>query len=340
METEYKVSIITPVYNVKKYISECILSVINQTYSNIELILVDDCSTDNSIEIAQKLLTQNPKERFSYKIIRHNINKGVSVARNTAIKNATGDLIFCLDSDDRLELTCIKELVDRYKQTKAEIVICGHHSDKMIENRGGHLNAPIDIIECTPLCIHANAELWYNVAPWCKLIEKKFLEDNKISFLEGIINEDVLWTFQLSINAHKIAFLNRDLYYYRYNTTSIMSDSKKEIIIKSSKCIIENYIKEIQNKVALINNLDIYKLFIRQVILYYTHIYDFYGYNELKKCSSELQNYKYNSTFFSPSNKSISIYYKLWNLAFKIPKLFLAQYIYIIITLQKIKSSN
>ncbi|MFK1787357.1 glycosyltransferase family 2 protein [Bacteroides fragilis] len=85
------VSIIVPIYNVAIYIERCMQSIVYQSYRNIELILVDDCGEDCSVDIAEKFLIQN---KFSYKLLRHERNMGLSVARNTGVKNAVGDYLF------------------------------------------------------------------------------------------------------------------------------------------------------------------------------------------------------------------------------------------------------
>ena len=108
-----KISIVTPVYEVEQYISECTQSVIDQSYDNIEFILVDDCSGDNSINIAEELLVSSVKSGLVYKIMRHEHNRGVSAARNTALHVASGDYIFCLDSDDKLTPQCVAALVEK-----------------------------------------------------------------------------------------------------------------------------------------------------------------------------------------------------------------------------------
>ena len=106
-----KVSIIVPVYNVEDYIERCMLSIIDQTYPNIECIIVDDCTPDNSITIIQSLLQQY-NGTISFKILKHTTNKGLSESRNTGTEKATGDYIYYLDSDDELTPNCIEHLVD------------------------------------------------------------------------------------------------------------------------------------------------------------------------------------------------------------------------------------
>ncbi len=105
---EIKVSIIIPVYNVAAYVEECIQSVLNQDYENIEIIIVDDCGTDNSMELVRKMIAGTSKEIH---ILKHDHNRGFAAGRNTGIKNAVGNYIYFLDSDDYIEPDCISRLV-------------------------------------------------------------------------------------------------------------------------------------------------------------------------------------------------------------------------------------
>src|SRR5690606_39724837 len=100
-----KVSIIIPIYNVGAFVKECILSVLNQSYQNLEVILIDDCGTDDSLIIAEKVIENHPRAS-QLSIIRHNRNRGISATRNTGISAATGEYIFFLDSDDKISLDC------------------------------------------------------------------------------------------------------------------------------------------------------------------------------------------------------------------------------------------
>ena len=110
-----KVSVIVPVYNVGKYLEECLNSIINQTYKNIEMVIVNDGSTDNSLDIIEKF--KNKDNRI--KLINQ-INKGVSVARNIGLLNSTGNYIFFVDPDDYIEIDCINKLVEKITGNKVE----------------------------------------------------------------------------------------------------------------------------------------------------------------------------------------------------------------------------
>ena len=327
-----KVSIVTPVYRVEKYIADCMKSVIDQTYPLIEFILVDDCGGDKSVDIVNDFIAKTHKEGLEFKFIHHLHNQGVAAARSHAMQAATGDYIFCLDSDDKLMPECIEHLVKRMDETDADFVVCGHFSDKENSALGGYLCAPVAIIESNEKCIHALAECWFNVAPWCKLLKRSFIENNHLYFRDGIINEDAPWTFQLCLNAGRIAFLNENLYYYRYNDISIMSSSKKNAICSSNKVILDIYSQEIQIRPYLWNNRDIYILWMRQVILYFTIVAKYFTFPTYLQRIRILQSLKYDSIWFKAQDVPKS--YKMWNIAQTIPSLLAGIFTYCLIKIQ------
>lgn len=331
------VSIVTPVYKVEKFIRETVQSVIDQTYPYIEFILTDDHGGDRSIEIARVMLENVSRKGFSYKIIDYGCNKGVSVARNEAMKAAIGDYIFCLDSDDKLNPDCIEKLVSRAEETDTDVVMCGHYSDKGREMFAGYLCAPIDLIKNNKECLRAFAESWFNVAPWCKLLKTSFIKDNNLYFEPGIINEDAPWTFLMCLHANKIAFLNEKLYYYRYNEVSIMSRQKKENIIRSNDIALKIFLDEVRKRPNLWKNYDVYKIIMRQIVIFYTLCYNLFGYSMIKVYSHFIPMLKYECEFFYPSNSIVTKYYKLWNIVWCLPAFMRPLFIYSIIFIQSKK---
>jgi glycosyltransferase involved in cell wall biosynthesis len=115
-----KISIIIPIYNVVDYIEKCLLSVLNQTYTNIEVILVNDCTPDSSFDIINEMLSKNPDKRVH--IVTHETNKGLVAARYTGFVTATGDYFFSLDGDDYLDLNAIEMMVNLTKKDHSDIV--------------------------------------------------------------------------------------------------------------------------------------------------------------------------------------------------------------------------
>lgn len=120
-----KVSIIVPVYNVAKYIERCLLSVLNQTWQDLEVILVNDCTPDNSMEIVRRVVASHPRGTV-VRCLEHEENKGQSVARNTGIRIATGDYLYFLDSDDYLPLDGIATLL-KFAGTKKYDFVLGNY---------------------------------------------------------------------------------------------------------------------------------------------------------------------------------------------------------------------
>ncbi len=207
-----KVSIIIPVYNVAKYIERCLLSVLNQTWQDLEVILVNDCTPDNSMEIAGKVIALHPRGAM-VKCLEHEKNRGQSAARNTGIRVATGDYLYFLDSDDYLPLESIATLWEFAKTKKYDFVLGNYEitgssrSIPFMKMKEGAIFCKEEILSS-----YAN-DLWPRTV-WNMLIRRDFLLAEHLFFKEGIIHEDDLWTFLLACKAASAYFVNRVTYYY------------------------------------------------------------------------------------------------------------------------------
>lgn len=224
-----KVSIIIPVYNVAPFIAACIQSVINQTYRDIEIIFVDDCGTDNSINLIKDFIA-NHCEDWDIKIVHHDHNRGLSAARNTGLKTATGDYVYFLDSDDSISSNCIELLLNEASKNNCDFVI-GDYSDTLGENA-----SPL-LLESGCLrdkdILHSYAKgLWYVMA-WNKLCKRDFLLGNNLYFEEGINHEDVIWTFKLACSAQTMGVVHEQTYLYSIRAASIMTGMSIEKDIKT-----------------------------------------------------------------------------------------------------------
>ena len=125
-----KVSVCSPVYGVEKYIERCARSLFDQTMKNdIEFIFVDDCTPDRSIEVLEAILSEYPERRSQVKIVRHSHNKGLTGARNTALKEASGEYIIHCDSDDWVDLEAYKTVLETIKKHYEEnkLINLNHH---------------------------------------------------------------------------------------------------------------------------------------------------------------------------------------------------------------------
>ncbi len=216
------VSIIIPIYNVEKYLERCLDSVSKQTYTNIEVLLIDDCSTDSSANIAKKY-TNNDK-RFKY--IKCVKNKGASSARNKGIKNAVGDYICFVDSDDWVSEYYVEKLLSSAIFNNSEITVCDYimSYDNGEQKKGNSLSL-----------INNQSSINEKIAyirnhPVAKLFEKKFLFKQKIEFPENIKRaEDISTIIPLLTHAKNISIIDDGLYYYyqRDNSTSNISDKSR-----------------------------------------------------------------------------------------------------------------
>jgi glycosyltransferase involved in cell wall biosynthesis len=214
-----KISVIIPVYNVEPYIERCLLSALNQTYQDIEIILVDDCGQDRSMEITEKVITAH---RWGYrvKIRKHSQNRGPSAARNTGIEASTGEYIYFLDSDDEMTPDCIERLASFLKEKKPDFVIGNHRETGSTPSKMQ--------LKLEEGMVFGNAKIfrsylkwgWYHYA-WNKLINKEFLLSHQLFFKEGILYEDTLWSFMLASCAEMIGVVTSYTYYYHRRDTSI-----------------------------------------------------------------------------------------------------------------------
>ena len=221
-------SIIIPVYNVEAYIEECLASVVAQSdaKANIECIIVDDCSPDGSMDIVRRFV-DNYQGAVQFRMLRHEVNRGISAARNTGVEAATGDYVFFIDSDDYLMEHGLKTLVDGLLANPDADVVQGNSLflDKKAYSKR---QEPIVLLSKKER-LGALVNLIFPVNPWNRLIRRNVLIDNHIYFVEGIIFEDYLWSYQLMDVAQKVLVLPQVTYYYRPNANSIMHTRQLKI---------------------------------------------------------------------------------------------------------------
>lgn len=217
-----KVAIVIPVYNVSKYIAHCVASVINQSYENIEIVLVDDGSKDDSVAIAEELLK---KCKRTYQIIRQP-NGGVSSARNNGINQASGQLVMALDADDVLRLDAIETMVEVYRQNSVQCVVCGFQLMKSGED-------PFATDEKKSVWIRTGGEAcekYFNreetyVSP-AMLLDKAFLQKHGIQYDEACrFAEDDLYVWHVLAKAEAIAYCEQKLYGYVFHENSTMTSA-------------------------------------------------------------------------------------------------------------------
>lgn len=211
-----KISIIIPIYNVKKYINKCIESIINQTYKNLEIILVDDGSTDGSGKICDEF-----KKEDNRIVVIHKKNEGVSSARNEGLKIATGDYIGFIDADDFIEKDMYLKMINRIKKDNTKMTICNAYLED--ENGVQTKNFKSDsqnIIDSYELMHRIMEDYVFQGYMWNKLYARSLIYNDKNDYLKFDTNisnlEDRLFNLQLIDKNKKfnVSFLNEKLYHY------------------------------------------------------------------------------------------------------------------------------
>ena len=206
-----KISIIVPVYKVEQYLRRCLDSIVKQTFTDWECILVDDGSPDNSGKICDEYAEKDRRFR-----VFHQVNAGVSAARNKGLDEAKGEWNTFVDSDDWIENEMFAELYQCALQNQAEVVVSGCTLTNDLRKGNiflpqlGWLNMPKDF-------------KWYIQGPCAKLFSRTILYEYNIQFPEGItMAEDLYFTFKVYFNVNKIYGLNKSYYNYFQNEMSAM----------------------------------------------------------------------------------------------------------------------
>lgn len=227
------VSIIIPVYNVADYIERCIRSVMNQTYSDIECIIVDDASPDDSIAIAERHIAEYAGP-IRFHILHHKYNRGLSVARNTGIDAAMGDYIFFLDSDDEITPDCIEKLTKPILEDAIIEMVQGCHVG-ISNSKEGIPSEHLVLTRQEELTTQEAARDFYYARSdrymysWNKLIQRAFILDNQLHFKEGLLWEDLLWLFLVVKHLNHLFIVPDVTYrYYKRPNSITTSFGKKE----------------------------------------------------------------------------------------------------------------
>lgn len=225
MKTQALISVIIPVYNVEEYLCECIDSVINQTYKNLEIILVDDGSTDSSGKICDEY-----KENDSRVSVIHQKNGGLSVARNTGLSKSNGVYIYFLDSDDYTADNALETLIEIAQSNNSDIVFFDAVSfadtddftvkQNYIRKKKYKTDSGYNVFSL----LTKNKE-FHSAVPLL-FLKKDLLKSNKISFIPDILYEDMVFTYQVFCLAKIVSQCDKALYYRRYRKNSIMTSSK------------------------------------------------------------------------------------------------------------------
>ena len=247
MKKNIKVSIIIPVYNCEKYLDECLISVEKQTYNNLEIIIINDGSTDHGIDIINRYI----KKHSTWRLINQT-NQGLSMSRNNGFDVSSGEYVFFLDSDDEIPMDAIEKLVSVATENNSDVVIGNminynstgkypNYTSKYIKNENN-----LDYKKFTKLLsfIHAAG----------KLYKRDIIK--KIKFISGVKHEDNYFNLSIFLNTNKISMIKDDVYYHRVRegndksiTQSLNYNTFKDLLINYNKVINENDINLVVNKI-------------------------------------------------------------------------------------------
>ncbi len=305
-----KISVIVPIYNSGKFLHKCLDSIVNQSYKNIEIILINDGSIDNSKSICESYASNDKRIIFI-----NDTNHGVSYARNKGIVLSHGEYIMFVDSDDWLELDACEVLI---KSIKNDIDIVFGMMTRVNGNIKTKLNYKLDtnkvyskedikLFKKSILGFTKNEDkiyFPYNEGPCCKLYRKDIIINNNIFFDSEVkIGEDGLFNFMVYDSCNKIMFVNKEIYNYYQNASSAMNSIDKDKI--------DNYFK-LFDKYNLIIDKSIYydNLNVFIVKQLYRILRDYVFVFDDKKCFFELAKNNYVKMCLN-NNGTYSIKYKI-----------------------------
>ncbi len=228
IELSKLVSIIIPVYNVEKYLERCVESVIHQTYNNLEIILVNDGSTDSSFDICKKL-----KEKYTQLAIINKKNGGLSSARNAGIRAAHGDFIAFLDSDDWVTPDCYEYMLKLAVANNADVSDVMLYQVRSEKDSIPNQNERVDVYTGSKILEHYmyRGMSEQNGAPYSacrKLYKRELFRDDTEMFVEGTVNEDICFNYRVLRKCKKIAVSNQIKYFYFQGDTSITTGAMKK----------------------------------------------------------------------------------------------------------------
>ncbi|GAA0483959.1 glycosyltransferase [Alkalibacterium sp. m-11] len=259
------VSIIVPAYNVERYIEECIDSLLNQSYKNIEIIVLDDASTD-----ATRYLMRQYESHIQ--IIENDTNQGQGARRNQGIKLAKGEYIYFVDSDDWIEPNAIERLVKQAEAEKLDLVrfngAAFYEGGSAPKEEGNYDFSHV----LKDKAVYTGEELLeknrksYSASPCLYLVKKEVIDQHNLFFLEGVLHEDEYFTTRLFVSVESMSYLNEALYHRRYRLASTMTENTDTHKLKS----FDSYLKvfkalEIEYESKKMNPLQ--KTFIKRQLL-------------------------------------------------------------------------
>lgn len=216
------ISVIIPVYNVEKYLERCVDSVLAQTYKNLEVILVDDGSTDNCGKICDEYAGKDDRVKSI-----HIKNSGAACGRNAGLDIASGEYVAFVDSDDwYFDDECLKNVVENFEKYNSDIVLLP--SIKFFENDESYQYTDKKYNTCKmtesdkkDALLYAMTYDAFKACPWDKVVKRELIENTKLRFITGAVAEDIDWCGRLLLCSERVSCLESPVYVYRQRQSSV-----------------------------------------------------------------------------------------------------------------------
>lgn len=239
------VSVIVPIYNVSQYIERCLHSLFKQTMQDLEFIFINDASSDNSMQILNKVLIEYPHRFSQVKIINNQINKGSATSRNLGLKAASGKYVIYCDADDYVDVSMYETLFMKAEEDCVEMVMCDYYfknGKSFVKHDLPVWNDPKQYL------VHWFDSIMDYSPVWNKLIKRNLILQNNIFNLDGLDDgEDLYSSIRYFYFIKKIAVINRPLYFYCKNNNSISTQKLTIELFQKRKKLIDKVCEFLEN---------------------------------------------------------------------------------------------
>ena len=290
MPNKPMITIIIPVYNAENTLHIAMDSILAQTYHNLEIIIINDCSKDNTSHVIHKYEAKLLQHKtISVKVLNHEYNRGVAAARNTGLDNASGEYIYYVDADDYIEENAMELMAEEIIKTEADIVGCNwslsfnHNKRKM--NQPPFANSDEAILKML------NGTIRWNL--WLFVVRHSLYEKYNIRFIPGMnMGEDMMVMIKLFIHADKVSFVNKALYNYGQSNDGSLTKTYTEQHrneVTANLYAVEDYLEKSAFSKKIGDSINFLKLNIKLSLL----------------ISNEKSNYECWADWFPESNKFI-----------------------------------
>lgn len=254
-----KFSIIIPVYNVEKYIDRCLKSIVNQSYKNYEVIIVNDGTKDNSVKIIEKYT-----KKYDNFTLYNKQNGGLSDARNYGLKYIKGDYLLFIDSDDYINKDLLNELNNLLKEKEYDLV---KFKIKLVDDNGNFIRNEKGLEYSREISLNDIFNEEFCEPAWTYCYNVKFWKDNNFKYIKGKIHEDFGLTPEIIMRANSFYYLNYYGYNYVQRENSIMTTKSVEKDIKKAYDMLEQFDRLISIDYENKNYIDTYKSFLANAVI-------------------------------------------------------------------------